>query len=151
MPLVVLAAVVTVALGAWIAVSGVMSYLNEPVAAHSGVVTESSRPLESDVVKAPVDWTGDGVADGWAFGEFLPGDAAVVYTNSLDESVREPTLGNTAGFIFLAVLATVLVAGAAAFGTWFAASQWGYSAAERDWDDAAHLLRTHPAYQGSGS
>lgn len=53
------------------------------------VVTESSRPLDKED-KAPVDWTGDAVADGWLLGEWLPGETGTVYLSESGEQVSRP-------------------------------------------------------------
>jgi len=74
-------------------------------------VLESSRPLD-DVSKAPVDWTGDGKADGWAWGEYLPGDTAEVHLNQEGKSYRPTTAFE---YVFLISLGLLVYGGLGVF------------------------------------
>lgn len=78
---------------------------NRPVQSIAAEAVESSRPLD-DGDKAPADWTGDGVADGWMYGEWLPGQSGTVYF--LDgESVSAPA--GMASYVVLGVLVALVV------------------------------------------
>lgn len=124
----------------------VVSYLHEGAGAVTGVVTESSRPLDG-VAKAPVDLTGDGVADDWAVGEHLPGETVTMLVNASGDIIPDRTGGDVAVMLFFGILSTLIVSTFVGLGTYFAFEKWGYSAAYRDWDDALRILETHPSWQ----
>lgn len=71
-------------------------------------VLESSRPLGGDD-KAPVDWTGDSRADGWAYGEYLPGDQVNVHVDSNGKTFTPLDTEDYAVYGVLGALALVVV------------------------------------------
>ena len=107
---------------------------------YQATVLESSRPLADDVVKAPADWTGDGDADGWAFGEYLPGDTAPVFVTADGESYRP---NDTVDYVLFGVFMSfvvVLGAGFAGFAFYPALYRRAERAATRDWEQARALV-----------
>lgn len=109
-----------------------------PVTTVTAVVTESSRPLTGEV-KAPADWTGDGAADGWLPGEWLPGDTGTAYLHN-GEQVSAPTsaLGYIihSGFLLIAATALLALPGYIMFDS---AHARAWRLANQDWTDATRL------------
>jgi len=138
---------VVVALGTLLGVSQINQYLTAPVDYRSAVVLESSRPL-NDVVKAPADWTGDGKPDGWAFGEYLPGDQVLVVLDRDGVSIAEPSVVDAVGFGVLIFLLTALFAGLAGAGAHSSVDRWAEDAAWRDLYLAEDIARTPAVLPG---
>lgn len=121
--------VACVALFAW-----VVSYETNKVAQTvSAVVLETSRPLGGSD-KAPVDWTGDDKADGWAFGEYLPGDRATVYRDSEGRSfvplgIRDFTL---MGILGVAAMILILTLAGLSLSDWVRSIAW--RSVDEDWN-----------------
>lgn len=107
----------------------------DPVAA---VAVESSRPLnEQD--KAPADWTGDGVADGWLLGEWLPGQEGVVY---LVDGVQVSKPFGAGEHVATGLLGLITVGSLTAilgFILFDPLDRLAWRAAERDWREAVRL------------
>ena len=120
--------------------------VSRPVEQVSASATESSRPLEGED-KAPADWTGDGIADGWLPGVWLPGQSGTVY---LVEGEQVPTPTGLAGYIMFGAITFLTAAGA--FGiAGFLLSEWfdrvAFRAARRDWSAAMTEAENHPLWR----
>lgn len=124
-----------VALGVW-ALHSEISREAEPVQA---VAVESSRPLNKEA-KAPADWTGDGKADGWLLGEWLPGQEGTVYLSG-GEQVRAPLEANTlTAIVFAFILFLAALVFAVSVFIYDSLRRQAVWAAERDWRLAVSAL-----------
>lgn len=116
----------------------VSAEVSRPVEAVSATATESSRPLGGED-KAPADWTGDGVADGWLLGEWLPGESGRVYLVDGAQTRESIPLAILVVLGFLLLLFTALIFGMAGMMAHDSLRDSALRQAEKDWKDAWRL------------